>query len=290
MKEPMIRLTIAALLLSSAPGFAQGQKNPAPKSYQTQSPASFSFAATNNGQTIDITNVAYDVTGKIIPGRPQDDRLILRETVHRKIAVDEIGEEATTTIEAWPLGVDFRQKPTYTLKVAGVEPTVVEGEVLQVTRGVEEVDWWSVYKLATAEHLFDTYVPLKKFSISRETLTLRYVGLEVPPDDTPDKRLKEPHVVGVLTYASATKVIRELLITCDDLKQAPLLRSFADAERTLDTVEQNDALVHSLRITFRQSFPSAPNPVVLTIPLAADDLDAAHAQLPPHLHVAVWKR
>ena len=34
-------------------------------------------------------------------------------------------------------------------------------------------------KLATTQRLFDTYVPLVHFSISREMLTERYVGLEV---------------------------------------------------------------------------------------------------------------
>ena len=50
-------------------------------------------------------------------------------------------------------------------------------------RGLEEVAWWSVYRLGTGQHLFDTYVPVVSFSISREIMELRYVGLEVPPDD-----------------------------------------------------------------------------------------------------------
>jgi hypothetical protein len=53
---------------------------------------------------------------------------------------------------------------------------------------------------------------------------------------------------------------------------------------------ERDGVVRSLRITIRQNFPSAPNPVVVTIPLSGDDLDPAHAQLPPRLHVAAWKR
>ena len=69
-------------------------------------------------------------------------------------------------------------------------------------RGIEDLQWWSVLKLGTAQRLFDTYVPLLHFSISRETATERYIGLEVPPDDTRDGRLKEAHVVGVLEYAS----------------------------------------------------------------------------------------
>ena len=33
--------------------------------------------------------------------------------------MDEIGMEASTTVEAWPLGVDPKQKPLYTLKADG---------------------------------------------------------------------------------------------------------------------------------------------------------------------------
>src|ERR1039457_6099956 len=90
-----------------------------------------------------------------------------------------------------------------------------------------------IYKLGSGQHLFDTYVPLLSFSISRETVTTRYVGLEVPPDDTGDMRLKQPNVVAVLTYASEDRLIREALVTCDDPKQAQLLRSYADTTRAV---------------------------------------------------------
>jgi hypothetical protein len=54
-----------------------------------------------------------------VPGRPQDERLLLRTTTRTKQVVDEIGMEASTTVEAWPLGVDPKQKPLYTLKARG---------------------------------------------------------------------------------------------------------------------------------------------------------------------------
>ena len=77
--------------------------------------------------------------------------------------------------------VDLKQKPLYSLKVEGVEPKPVGSELLSISRGLEEVQWWSVYKMASGQHLFDTYVPLVSFSISREIQTMRYAGLEVPP-------------------------------------------------------------------------------------------------------------
>jgi hypothetical protein len=271
----MIPKTIAVVVLFTPGIFAQP--------YQGQSASTFSVTKKGTEQTIEISNVAYEVTGT---GNPL---LVLRKSTRTKEVLGDIGKDATTTVEAWPLGTDFRQKPLYVVKTGGVDPIVVDSEIIQISRGLEEIEWWSIYKLATGEHLFDTYTPLTKFSISRETLTPRYVGLEVPPDDTKDARLKEAHVVAVVTYASAGKVVREALITADDPKQAQLLRSFADCSRTVEGVEK-DGVVRFLRVTIRQSFPSAPNPVVVTIPLSGDDLDPAHAQLPPRLHVTAWKR
>jgi hypothetical protein len=59
--------------------------------------------------------------------------------------VDEIGMDASTTIEAWPLGVDLRQKPLYSLTVPGFDPVARNSDLIVISRGVEEVEWWSVY-------------------------------------------------------------------------------------------------------------------------------------------------
>jgi hypothetical protein len=86
--------------------------------------------------------------------------------------------------------------------------------------------------------------------------TLRFVGLTVPPDDTKDPRLKDPHVRAVLTYASSDRVIRAIFTSAEP-HQAALLPSFADATRA---------------------------------PISGDGLDLGHAQLPSRLHAAVWNR
>ncbi len=203
--------------------------------FQAQSPASVVYGVNKDGQqTVEITNVAYEVTGTGVPGRPQDQRLLLRITTRTKQVVDEIGMDASTTVEAWPLGVDPKQKPLYAMKATGMDCKTVDGALFVILRGLEDTEWWSVYKLGTGERLFDTYVPLLGFSIRRDIQTMRYAGLEVPEDNAADAKLKDPHVVAVLTYASAERVLREALITSDDPKQAQTLRSFADASRSAD--------------------------------------------------------
>lgn len=242
--------------------------------FQAQSPSTITYSVKDQVPAVEITNVAYEIVG----------RLVLRKTSHTKQVVDEIGMEASTTVEAWPLGVDLKQKPLYSMTVEGVDAKALNNEVMSIARGLEEVEWWSVYKLGNGERLFDTYTPLLQFSISREIQTLRYVGLEVPPDDVRDTRLKAPNVVAVLTYASAERVIREALITCDDAKQASLLRSYADSERRVT----HDS--GAIKISISQSYPSPPNTLAITIRIAKDDLDLARAQMSARIHVAAWKR
>jgi hypothetical protein len=277
--------TVAVFLIGGLT-FAQAHKP-----FQAQSPASVTYRLKDGQPTVEITNVAYEVTSTGVPGRPQDERLLLRTTTRTQQVVDEIGTEAATTVEAWPLGVDPKQKPLYALKVPGVDSKTVDGALLVVLRGLEDTEWWSVYKLGSGERLFDTYVPLLGFSIRRDILTMRYVGFEVPEDDATDARLREPHVVGVLIYASAERVMREALITSDDPKQAQRLRSFADASRRVTLMDMS---ARTLKISISQNYPSAPATVTLTVPIVHDDLDLGHVQSSPglgaRLRAAAWKR
>jgi len=273
----------AALLAAAAPALL------AQPAMQAQSPSTIAYGVKDGEKIVEIRNVAYEVSGTGVPGRPPDQRLVLRKTARSKEVLGEKGVDATMTFEAWPLGANLNQKPLYAITLTGLEGRATDNSLWVVSRGTEEVEWWSVHKLGNGQHLFDTYVPLIRFSISREVLTLRYAGFETPPDDTPDARLKEPHVVGVLTYASAERVIREALVTCDDPKRAQALRSYWDAARTVSLVEQA-APSRGLRISFRESSPAAGDPVTVLIGIAGDDLDLAHAQLPPSLHARAWKR
>ena len=218
--------TAVALLLSPVLVSAQQtpQKIAQPLHAESSSTIDFSSAA-DGSETVEIRNVSHEVTGTQVPGRPPGERLVLRKTVRSKQVLGDIGMEATVTLEAWRVGEDLRRKPLYSLTVTGDEGHTIDNALFVVERGLEETEWWSVYKLGSGQHLFDTYVPLLSFSISRETVTTRYAGLEAPGDDTKDARLKQPNVVGVVTYASKDRIIREALVTCDDPKQAQLLRS-----------------------------------------------------------------
>ena len=272
---------------------------PPGKALQAQSQSSFNYGTAADGsQTVEILNVTYEFTGTGIPGRPSNERLLLRKTIHSKGAIDDVGVEATVTLEAWPLGIDLKQKPLYKFAETGTAGQTVYPDLFVVDRQLEEVEWWSVHKLGNGQRLFDTYVPLVSFSISREVVTTRYAGLEVPPDDVKDTRLKEPHVVAVLSYASPERVLREALLTCDDAQQATLLRSYADSTRTLMEIEgapgtgrgKASEPRRSLKLSISQNYPSPPATIEVLVPIAGDDFDLAHAQLPRRMHLAAWKR
>jgi hypothetical protein len=286
-------LARSAILLAAPLLFAQPARKNAdalPKPFQAQSFSSISYSGGNEGeQTVEITNVAYDVSGDSVPGRPRGSRLVLRTSVHSKQVVGDEGIESTVTLEAWPLGIDLKQKPLYALTVPGTGARTLDVGIWLVDRSLDgDATWYSVYKLGNGQHLFDTYVDLLRFTVSRADGTSRYAGLEVPPDDATDSRLKEPHSVAVLIYASDEKVIREVLITCTDTNRAALLRSYADSTRTLTLVERPGS--RDLRITFDDNYPSPPRTTLVSIPIVKDDLDVAHAQLPPGLRAVVWKR
>jgi hypothetical protein len=259
-----------------------------------------SILAADGSQLLEIRNVSYEVTGSDVLGLPRGERLLLRKTTHSKETMGDIGVDATILLEAWRFGEDPGQKPRYTISASGTDGHTMDNAIFIASRGLEEVDWWSVYRLGTGQHLFDTYVPLVSFSISKQFLTIRYIGLDVPSDEVSDTRLKQPNVVAVLTYASAERVLGEALLTCDDREQAALLRSYADTTRSLSMVEGESIAatgksrpqepLRTLKLSFSQNYPSPSNTKQVLISVQGDHLDLAHAQLPAQMHVSAWRR
>src|SRR5579872_6816441 len=85
--------------------------------FQAQSASSVSYTVQPDGEAVEIHNVAWQYTSSHVPGRPAEELLLLRTTTHEKNFLGDIAEPGTVTLEAWPLGVDPRQKPVYAVKV-----------------------------------------------------------------------------------------------------------------------------------------------------------------------------
>lgn len=278
-----------ALLLGAGLASAPVRSDDAHRSAQATS--SFELSTEGDQQSVEISNVTFETTGTNVPGRPTDERLLLRTSTHTREVIGDEGMDASVTVDAWPLGSDPAAAPLYTVTRDGVSATVVDGALLVFDRGTEDVSWWSVHALGTGAAMFDSYVPLVRFSLSREVQEMRYAGLDVPPDDAADERLRDPHVVGVLAYASPERVLTRALITCTDPERAALLRSYWDTERAL-TVEHGEEAgavpALSLRIGWAETSPSAAKPISASVLLASDKLDLEHAQLPDCMALAPW--
>jgi len=299
----LARLALAAVLL---PGATAARAGDAPTPVSAQSTASFALSVTDGEAIADITSVAFAVTGTAVPDRPADERLVLRTTVRSHAVIGDKGIDETVAVAAWPLGRDLATAPLYAITLDGGGATVRDNGILVFDRQTEELAWWSVYGLGSGTPLFDTHVPLLGFSITGEVQTLRYAGLEVPPDDAADPRLAEPHVVGLVSYAAAERVIGQALITCDDPERARALRSYWDTVREMTLVQgpprkkKPEAETGrppwpdptlTLKLTWSAEPPDPPRPLTVLIPIAASDaLDLAHAKLPPGFHIAAWTR
>lgn len=254
-----------------------GIYEPAHEPFQAQATSTMQYGRTSDGQdSVDITNVTFELAQ--LSG---ERRLTLRKTHTEHNVVGDEGADPKITVEAWPLGVNLKEKPLYSVTLAGESAATVDDSLLVFDR-TEEIPWWSVYQLDSGRHFFDTYAPLLRFSITDAEQTERYVGLEIANDETEDKRLKARGVVGVLTYASGDRVIREVLITCDSPDRAALLRSLADTTFALAA-----APAKNVRVTLT---PFQNASTVITVPVVNDDLDLAHARIPPGVHLTAWKR
>ena len=245
--------------------------------FQAQSASTIAYSVKGDEQSIEIRNVAWQYT----------ESLLLRTTTQAQNFIGDIPQPGTVTLDAWPFGADPKQKPLYSLKLGGTEARALDNRLWVVDRGFVESPFWMIHRLRDGRHLFDTHVELVRFTVSRENGNPRYAGLDVPADDNPDPRLKEPHVVAVLVYAGEDRVIREVLLTHDRPQEARQLRSYADETQQLTLVESP---ARRLKIAFSHNYPDAPHTVEAFIPIVRDDLDAAHAQLPPGMHAAGWKR
>jgi hypothetical protein len=288
-------LSIAAAGILALLGSSESSRSdPGDATQSAQGTSTFALRTEQGSRIIDITNATFSTTGSHIPGRPEEERLLLRTTIRTREVVDEKGLEATVTVDAWPLGTDRVAKPLYTVSVDGVRATVMDNALLVIERGTEDVEWWSIYALGTGAHFFDTFARLIWFSSSPDVHTPRYVGLDVPPDDTPDERLRDPKVVGVLAYATPERVVRRLLVTCSDTARAALLRSYWDTTRELSFLRigtlAEPGPPTQMSLTWRSTDLATPGSRLdtLSIPISNDDLDFARAQLPACMTLAPW--
>jgi len=188
------------------------------------------------------------------------------------------------TLEAWRLGADLGQLPLYAISTEGTGVHTTGNALLVFARSVEEVNWWSIYRLRGGRRCSIHRCRCSRSRSRAWSRTPRYAGFEAPPGNAVDARLNEAHVVGVLSYASEENVIREA--------RAKELRSYWDQTRTLSLVDGKPYGSPSLDQNLVQQQRSGQTAVTVdvTVGIAKDDLDLAHAMPAPGLRVSAWRR
>ncbi|MBI2687502.1 MAG: hypothetical protein HYX27_14410 [Acidobacteria bacterium] len=207
-----------------------------------QTASTISVSGKKGEEAVEIRNVTYEVAAG----------LVLRKTEQTRQVMGDKGMEASTLVEAWPLGAGRKGKPAYSLKVEGVDGHAMDNELYIITRGLEDVEWWSLYRLTDGNPLFDTHVrPVRILS------TGQYAGLDVPADGDP--RLKDERLIGIVNITGAKNVVRRVELRCGDTKRARLLRSYWDVRRSFAFDEAKGVLV----LTIRDAQPDAVAEVAL---------------------------
>ena len=208
-------------------------------------PSTFAVTGNQGEEAVEIRNVTYELAGKTV----------LRKTEQTKQVIGDKGMQASTLIEAWPLGVDRKEKPKYTVKVAGVDARSLDNELIIVSRGLEDVQWWSLYRLSNGQTLFNTFV--RPVRVPDSAL---YAGYDIPADGDP--RLKNPKLIGVVVIGGAEGPVRRVELQTSDPKRARVLRSMADVEPRLEFNTAKKVLV----LTIKNGEPDARVEIPLTGP------------------------
>ena len=146
MRRSFACLVLPAILLAQAPA--------AKKPFQAQSSSSIDYSVLKDGEEIaDITNVSYELTGDSVPERPRGERLVLRKTIHLKQVIGDKGLlEAKATVAAWPLCVDLKQKPLYSVDREAVDVSTRGNALLVFARGWRRWSGGRYTSSATARH------------------------------------------------------------------------------------------------------------------------------------------
>ena len=74
-------------------------QQPTKKPFQAQATSTIAYRVDKDEEIVETTSVAWQVTGTDIPGRPKNERLVLRTTAKETQVLGDIGTDATVTIE-----------------------------------------------------------------------------------------------------------------------------------------------------------------------------------------------
>ncbi|MGH6879607.1 hypothetical protein [Hypericibacter sp.] len=278
----LLALGLSGLLAGSLPAWADG--------------ISVTSKASANGDSRLIDNT---ILGFSSCRQDHDaDRMLLRLHLTRKWDVNSPEGEGHVRLDAFDAKAGTSGTPLYTVEAEGSAAQILPDCLLQIDRGLEDLEWWQINDLASGTLLFETMAePLVFATLDDDQIrSTQAAGFYVPPDDEADKKLADPHVVGLLTLATDGKIATRLLVTAADPAKAAALRSYWDERRYLAVVETGkpgalgaataEQPLSKRPLSVEVSWPVAG--LALRLPIGPAGLKTEGAVIPAGLKVAPW--
>ena len=253
----MKRLAILALL-AAAPAAAQVQ-----------------VTGAANALTFTLTSQSYVLTGEVASSRGRRERILLNIATVTRETQGEKGIQGTVEISA---RVADREMPLlYSLRLPA-RAAALDGSGL-VAADLDDCCTFhrEYYDPATGERLFESTVPIASLTLEGARYKRRIAAFVAKMDGNEDHGTWGDNTIGLISYAAADRVIRQVFVTSEDPTVARRLRSFDDERTTLTwidgrsgapivSVSDHGAVQPQLRLHFSTSG------IEVKIPLENDEL------------------
>lgn len=232
--------------------------------------------------TVQIRNVTHALTGEIVSPRARRERLLLRLEASTTEVMGEKGIEGEVRATAWTLDAAPAASPRPVFEIAEKGRDIRVDEEGLIAIDLDDCCSFerAYYSAHTGSALFQASAPSVWVEIGKEVRTHRVGAFRAATDDLLAAAKLSAQAVGIVTYAAADRVIRQIVIEAPDQGRARELRSIADEQFALSWIDAETGLPLPSDIAARQGtravlrllFVQAK--VDLRFPLANDDLRA----------------
>lgn len=223
----------------------------------------------SGGTTLAIGNVVHELTRTIVSPRGRMEQLLLRIESSSEETLDAPGITGKVRLSARPIDGVRETMPLYEVALDGRGARLDDSGLIAVDLDDGAARSVRAYHLvATGERLFETAAGLAGTVFPGASYRWRYAAFLPITDDREELLAKQPKIIGIITYAAADRVIRQIAVEADSAERAVQLRSIWDEGHFLAWVPGEQQAL-SLRFL--------PSGVSLLLPVKDDDLQSGPA-------------
>ncbi len=213
-------------LLLAAPALAQAPL------YKGESTVGIS--GERSGPEVSVANVQHEVTRQVVTPRGKLEQLIVTIESRYRETIGEPGIFGEVRLTARPIDGAGPTPPLYDIRLKNRGAHLDDHGFIVVelddgsTRPIR-----SYHAAATGERLFETAAGLAAVALPGPYQRLRFAAFMPVLDDRQDLLAPSPRMIGVLTYASRSRVIRQVAVEAETRERAAELRSIWDEDHAL---------------------------------------------------------